>query len=609
MSQSKRSIFAVSHLAVLVSAIAAQGVYAQTPVKDNAKVKFNAPAEELLVIGSYRKDLTSLQASAPVDVISAEKLQSTGAVTLNEALEKLHPSFNFPQGQNSWNGQNTRSASLRNVSPAYTLVLVNGKRRHTSSQITNTLPYPASVAVDINTIPVSAVARVDVLRDGAAAQYGSDAIAGVINVVLRENSEGGNLNARVGGHSDGGGYTRTINGWKGIDLNGKGFLNFSADYFTSDFVNRADADWRPQFSEGDARNETIGNSWAKWGNGARESWSLLVNGEYELDSARLYGYLNYSDRLSGSYVNPERVINTTTDFSTGITKITGANSRNSPIHPDGYQPYAESDAKDLAGVFGSEFGSVEDAGKLDLSVSYGQNEAGKWTLNSANPSWGDKSPTDFYWGSTQFEQTSLQADYVKEFTVGFLSSPLTFSAGLLNRHEKWQTVDLADEAGYTNGGLSTAENKLPIMAASVDSPIQPQDAGSVDRDVWGGYVGAEGDLTDRLQIGLAARYEDYSDFGGTTNGKLTARYELTDEVALRGTYSTGFHAPNLAQLGTQTTGYTQTWTNTGLVVATPGQTLLFRPDDERARIFPGPYLFQWCLDYNGLLKTLRQLLV
>lgn len=407
MSQSKRSIFAVSHLAVLVSAIAAQGVYAQTPVKDNAKVKFNAPAEELLVIGSYRKDLTSLQASAPVDVISAEKLQSTGAVTLNEALEKLHPSFNFPQGQNSWNGQNTRSASLRNVSPAYTLVLVNGKRRHTSSQITNTLPYPASVAVDINTIPVSAVARVDVLRDGAAAQYGSDAIAGVINVVLRENSEGGNLNARVGGHSDGGGYTRTINGWKGIDLNGKGFLNFSADYFTSDFVNRADADWRPQFSEGDARNETIGNSWAKWGNGARESWSLLVNGEYELDSARLYGYLNYSDRLSGSYVNPERVINTTTDFSTGITKITGANSRNSPIHPDGYQPYAESDAKDLVGVFGSEFGSVEDAGKLDLSVSYGQNEAGKWTLNSANPSWGDKSPTDFYWGSTQFEQTSL----------------------------------------------------------------------------------------------------------------------------------------------------------------------------------------------------------
>ncbi len=170
MSQSKRSIFAVSHLAVLVSAIAAQGVYAQTPVKDNAKVKFNAPAEELLVIGSYRKDLTSLQASAPVDVISAEKLQSTGAVTLNEALEKLHPSFNFPQGQNSWNGQNTRSASLRNVSPAYTLVLVNGKRRHTSSQITNTLPYPASVAVDINTIPVSAVARVDVLRDGAAAK-------------------------------------------------------------------------------------------------------------------------------------------------------------------------------------------------------------------------------------------------------------------------------------------------------------------------------------------------------------------------------------------------------------------------------------------------------
>ena len=292
MTYLKHPLFALSRLSLLIAAVSGQSAFAAETAAST-----EPHLGKVVVLGTNREDTTSLQSSAPVDVVTADQLKSTGAITLNQALEKLHPSFNFPQGQNSWNGQNTRSAALRGVSPAYTLILVNGKRRHTSSQITNTLPYPPSVAVDINTIPVSAIERVEILRDGAAAQYGSDAIAGVINIVLREDKEGGNLNARVGGYSDGGGYTRAYNGWKGFDLGGRGFLNVSADYFNSDFVDRADDDWRPQFPTGDSRNQTIGNSWSKWGNGSRESWSALLNGEFNLnDNAKLYGYLNYADR-------------------------------------------------------------------------------------------------------------------------------------------------------------------------------------------------------------------------------------------------------------------------------------------------------------------------
>ncbi|WP_437882389.1 TonB-dependent receptor plug domain-containing protein [Pseudomonas sp. LRF_L74] len=574
----KRPLFALTQLSLLIAAASSQQAFAeQTPETRLGKV---------VVLGTSREDITSLQSSAPVDVVSADQLKSTGAITLNQALEKLHPSFNFPQGQNSWNGQNTRSAALRGVSPAYTLVLVNGKRRHTSSQITNTLPYPPSVAVDINTIPVSAIERVEILRDGAAAQYGSDAIAGVINIVLREDSEGGNLNARIGGYSDGGGYTRAYNGWKGFNLGDRGFLNLSADYFNSDFVDRADADWRPQFANGDSRNQTIGNSWSKWGNGSRESWSVLANGEFDLnDEVKLYGYLNYADRESGSYVNTERVINSSVNPTTLETAVTGANSRNSPLYPDGYQPQSVSDSQDLAAVFGTRFGDAAGSGKFDLSLSHGRNESGKWTRGTVNPSYGVNSPRNFYWGSTKSNQTTVQGDYVKDLPVTFLPAPVVLSAGLLYRYEKWATGDLADEAAYTNGGLANSVNRLPIGAASVDSPIQPADAGSINRNVGGGYLGVEADLTERLQVGITGRYEDYSDFGDTFNGKLTLRYELTPQVALRGTYSSGFHAPSLAQLGSQITSYTTTWSNTGLNVATPGQTRFFRPDDPQAAIF------------------------
>ncbi|HVF17944.1 MAG TPA: TonB-dependent receptor plug domain-containing protein, partial [Steroidobacteraceae bacterium] len=180
-----------------------------------ATLAVNDVLDTVVVLGTSRQDATALTSTAPVDVITPEQLKETGATTINQALSRLHPSFNFPQGQNAVKGQGVRAASLRGVGPAYTLILVNGKRRNVSAQLSGTDPWPAAQVVDINVIPVSAVERVEVLRDGAAAQYGSDAIAGVVNIVLKD-SVGGGLTANVGGYSDGGGYTRAANGWTGI---------------------------------------------------------------------------------------------------------------------------------------------------------------------------------------------------------------------------------------------------------------------------------------------------------------------------------------------------------------------------------------------------------
>src|SRR6478735_2181952 len=163
--------------------------------------------DTVVVLGTSRSDITALTSTAPVDVITPKQLQDTGAVTINQALAKLHPSFNFPQGQNAVKGQGVRAASLRGVGPAYTLVLVNGKRRNVSAQLSGTDPWPAAQVVDINVIPISAVERVEVLRDGAAAQYGSDAIAGVINIVLKHDPDSGEVGLRYGGYTDGGGET------------------------------------------------------------------------------------------------------------------------------------------------------------------------------------------------------------------------------------------------------------------------------------------------------------------------------------------------------------------------------------------------------------------
>ncbi|HEY0684649.1 MAG TPA: TonB-dependent receptor [Steroidobacter sp.] len=587
-----------------ITTLHAQDVDANGAVTDASVI------DSIVVLGTARENTTALTSTAPVDVITPEQLRETGAVTINQALSKLHPSFNFPQGQNAVKGQGVRSASLRGVGPAYTLVLVNGKRRHLSAQLSGTDPWPAAQVVDINTIPVNAIERVEVLRDGAAAQYGSDAIAGVINIVLRRDAAGGALGGRYGGYSDGGGDTHQLLGNLAAGLGEDGFVNVSVDRLKNDNVDRSEADWRQLFPNGDPRNETFNKKYGQWGQSDRDNWSALVNAEIGLsDSVHAYGWANYADKSAMNYVNPERIVKANTRVPTATDPTRVSETAVIPVYPNGYQPNMTYEAEDFAAVAGVRFESGT-LGDLDVGVSFGQNETGRYTDNTINPSYGPDSPTSFYLGSWKSRTTSVTADYTKDLTLPGLQSSV-LSSGVLYRHEYWGVEDMGDPAGYTSGplaGLTIASlygpggiyNEYASLFPTVDfandrsvipatgsstAGVQPLDAGSVTRDVYGGYAGLDFTVFDKLDLGVTARFEDYSDFGSTTNYRLTGRYEIIPEVALRGTVSTGFHAPSLAQLGQQSTGYTSTFTNNGQSIRTPGRTRLFRSNDPQAAGF------------------------
>jgi iron complex outermembrane receptor protein len=566
--------------------------------------------DTVVVLGTARQDTTALTSTAPVDVITPDQLRETGAVSINQALSKLHPSFNFPQGQNAVKGQGVRSASLRGVGPAYTLVLVNGKRRHLSAQLSGTDPWPAAQVVDINVIPINAIERVEVLRDGAAAQYGSDAIAGVINIVLRKDAAGGELGGRYGGYTDGGGDTHQLLGNLGAAIGDDGFVNVSVDRLKNDNVDRSEADWRQLFPNGDPRNQTFDKKYGQWGQSTRDNWTALVNAEVGLsDSVRAYGWANYADKSAMNYVNPERVVKANTRVPTVTDGTRVSETAVLGVYPDGYQPFMTYDAEDVAAVAGLRF-EGGNLGDLDVAVSFGQNETGRSTESTLNPSYGTDSATRFFLGSWKSRTTSVTADYLKDLSIPGLQSAV-LSSGVLYRHEYWGTEELGDPQGYSSGPLAgqtmaslygpggiynqyaaqfpgvnfaTDTSVIPATGSST-AGINPLDAGSVTRDVYGGYAGIDFNVFDRLDLGLTARFEDYSDFGGTTNYRLTGRYEFIPEVALRGTLSTGFHAPSLAQLGNQSTGYTSTFTNNGSSVLTPGRTRLFRSNDAQATGF------------------------
>lgn len=589
--------------------------------------------DTVVVLGSSRNDATVLTSSSPIDVITPQQLKETGAVTINQALSKLNPSFNFPQGQNAMKGQGVRTASLRGVAPGYTLVLVNGKRRNASAQLSTTDPWTGAQVVDLNVIPISAIARVEVLRDGAAAQYGSDAIAGVINIVLKENAAGGELTAQLGGYTDGGGFTRVLNGWKGFELGNDGFLNISADILKNDQVSRTRDDWRQLYPNGDPRNQTAGQNWGgQWGQSARDNWSVLANGEIGInDKVRAYGYLNYADKSSNNFVNFERVVQPVTKPIAGVSNdlVTDPRNYNTNYNPwlaaNGFQPNYTYKSKDLAALAGLRIGDDKD-GKLDLAVSYGENETGRWAYNQLNASYGAAAPSSAYLGSWKNDTTSLTADYVKQVKFDFLEEAATINAGVLHRAEHWQTGDVADHWAYDGGPLSgatlldlykayptlypnawcwqngnncntvtaaqsKANGSSALIGTNGGTGIKPSDQGIADRTVNGGYAGIDLKIAKKLDLGFTIRRENYSDFGTTDNYRATARYEATPQIAFRGTLSSGFHAPSLAVLGTKSssTATPSNWGNAG-AVSQSGGSIAFASADNRTSAFGGKSL-------------------
>ncbi|QDG55036.1 TonB-dependent siderophore receptor [Pseudomonas sp. NIBRBAC000502773] len=528
----------------LVMGSLAVPVFAADDTQPTAK---NDHLDTVVVLGTRRSDLTALQSAAPVDVLSGEQLQQTGATDLSGALTALSPSFNFPQSpQGAFGGSIAQGASLRGLASDQVLVLVNGKRRHSSANITrqSLVNGRGAAAVDLSLIPLSAIQRVEILRDGAAAQYGSDAIAGVINIVLKENDDGGNLGYRFGGYDKGDGLQRKLNGWKGFTLPNDGFLTLSFDAGSQDPASDTNPDNRI-FYPGDTSVNTPreqNNRYRTWRWGAgnvSDQYNFVANSEVGIgESLTAYGFVTYSHKNTDAegFFDPP----------TTLRNNYGSNAL--ARYPDGRLPITRYGLEDYA-VTGGLRWENERLGKFDLALNHGNNTLKSTDRNAINPSYGTNSPSKIYTGERENDQTNLTLDWVRDFPTALLFKPLTLSAGLAWRKENYQ-LSAGEAAGWQNGPLfNTADPITGRRIPGYYSGITQVDAASLDRKVLGAYIDVEGQITEKFQAGVAVRTEHYSDFGDTTNGKLSLRYDFTPQIAARATASTGYRAPSLVQSG------------------------------------------------------------
>ncbi len=510
-------------LSLALSLGVAHGVHAQ----DTATTATPDDNTTVVVTGQRASHRSRLNTVVPVDVVTAQTLQAQGSTELAQGLSRVAPSLNFPRPSAVDGTDNIRPASLRGLAPDETLVLVDGKRRHTSALVNiNGSAGRGSVAVDLNAIPEVALDRVEVLRDGASAQYGSDAIAGVVNLHLREANHGGGISASYGEYDttekaasstrdihDGG--TSDINGWIGLPLGQDGFLTLSADVKNRKFTNRADID----------TTVTPNAVTSRYGDPQQRSTTVFANAGLPLNADwTLYGNAGFQDLNSKSAAFFRHGYNPTGNIPA--------------IYPDGFLPIINAKSRDTSATAGIRGTTGE--WTQDYSLTWGENKLDYSTLNSLNASYGASSQTSFYDGQLKYDQAVFNADLSRPFDVG-LSSPLTLAFGLEARHETYK-IGQGELESYAEGPDTTK----PAGAQGFIG-FQPDNAVDKSRDNVGVYVDAGGNFTDKFSYDAAVRYENYSDFGSNTSGKLALRYDFTPSFAVRGSVSSGFRAPSLAQ--------------------------------------------------------------
>ena len=532
---------------------AAAPVEAKTPAAAEEE-SAAAEAETITVVGSRGKARTDVDRPVPVDVVSAVELKATGQTDLGQQVQFTSPSFNSSKFGVNGATNFADPASLRGLAPDQVLLLINGKRRHQFSALNlNVAPGLGTVVSDLNSIPTGAVSRIEVLRDGGAAQYGSDAIAGIVNLTLNDSSDGGSVGLTTGIHRRGDGFTVKASLNQGVPLGEGGFLNYTLEYFSADATNRSDPFTGVIYPNAPAgfvpgvptanfpyltanpradRNVypqgpfVVGN----YGSNRNRTYQAFLNSKVPLSD-------NFSAYLFGGYSRKD-----IRAFGFFRAPVTTGNAVLS-IFPDGYVPILPGRSIDYS-VTGGLNGEV-DNWKLDLSYGYGQNYLDQFARNTVNASLGAASPTSFYVGRTRFSQQVVEATASKDYgAVGFIQN-LNVAFGAQYRRDNFQ-VRRGDPASFAIGplaitGRASGSNGRPGFA--------PADENDLSRSNVAGYIDLEADLSDAFLVTTALRYENYSDFGGNLSGKFAARYKITDQVALRGSYNRGFRAPSLAQIG------------------------------------------------------------
>jgi len=519
-SNPARALLALGLIAAALPAARAQdGAAANTA---NTAADAGGQMQAVVVTGTRSLNRRTLETESPVDVISSRELLSTGSSELATVLSRLLPSMNFPHPTGADASDAVRPAQLRGLSPDQTLVLVNGKRRHTSAVVNvNGTLGRGSAPVDLNAIPLAAIDHIEVLRDGAAAQYGSDAIAGVVNIILKKGADGGDAEIQYGEYDKGDGEQTTVRGSTGFRLGDKGWVRVAVEAANRNPTNRAFPDPRP---EAGPRRGTITQ---RYGDPDSRPRTLFVNSQYAInDDIDWYAFANYGERKTSSAATWRTAYTTPFDPANPHLRST--------LYPEGFLPLEDSKSTDTSVVTGLR--GMLSGWRWDASLNYGRNRFSLDVDNSTNLSAGFPNPaqTSFYAGKLTSTQELFNLDVARDVPVSWMSGPLTVALGVEARHESYE-IGAGEPNSWFGGG------------AQGFSGFRPENAGKNSRNNQSLYLNLEGDITKKLSGSLAVRHERYSDFGNTTSGKASARYAFTPEFALRGTVSNGFRAPSLAQ--------------------------------------------------------------
>jgi iron complex outermembrane receptor protein len=524
----------------LVALLAGTPALAQTAQNLPSTVTQPNDESQIVVTGTRDRSRTQFDTLAPVDVLSGDAVRSSVSGDLSDTLAQLLPSFNVQRLPAADGQAFVRPATLRGLSADQTLVLVNGKRYHRSAL----LGTRGAQAPDLAGIPSLAIKRIEVLRDGASAQYGSDAIAGVVNIIL-DDTAGMEAYGQFSQYYKGDGNEYKTGARGGIALGTRGAIVVTGEYDKSEATSRTRQ--RPDAIAFQAANPTLAvpNPVQRWGQPDEERIRGAVDAHYALaDAATVY--------LFGTAQQGEGV----TDFNWRNPAGTGSVYNPSSafpgfsfrsIYPVGFTPRFGTTFSDYQADGGLR-GDLSDRFSYDLSAAVGRSRIA-YTLNeSLNASLGPASPTSFYLGQLEQREFNLNADFVYRLPVG-TAQPVNIAFGAERRRETYQ-VSAGDPASYAVGagaatGLAPNSNGFPGFSPSL--------AGTFDQTSYAGYLDLEWQPIEMVTLGAAGRYEDFSEFGDTFNYKLSARFEPIKGIAARGTYSTGFRAPTPAQLNTSQT--------------------------------------------------------
>ena len=554
--------------------------------------------EELVVTGSRGLPRTVQDSPVPIDVLSNEDIKAVSYTDTNDVLKTLVPSYSLARQPISDGATFIRPATLRGLSSDKTLLLVNSKRRHRASLVT--IGGDGSQPPDAATVPASALKSVEVLRDGAGAQYGSDAIAGVINFILKDNSSGGSLTAMAGQYYEKDGEEITVTGNIGLPLTDSGFISISAEYTTAQPTSRGKQYCNvgvPNLAPGfcvdtyAASNPTFAQVVKrpvvqKWGQPDMKAFRAFVNSGIEFDNgSKLYAFANYSNsdaKEDFNYRPPVGVGSTGTLVDDVVRLQDGTTFAFNSIWPGGFTPQFFGQVTDYS-LTGGYKGDFTDKFGYDLSARYGRNKITYSLTDTFNPSMGPASPEEFDDGDLISTEYAFNADFTYE-VGGPFAKPAVVAFGAEFRNEGYEIVP-GDVPSYIAGAWATpdpfdfctneatvaqrtlrptAPQNAGINCASASDPVYttlpvgsngfpgntPAYSGELSRESYAAYVEASADVTESLFATVAFRAENFSDFGDTFDYKLAARYALTPDIGIRGSVGTGFRAPTPGQLFT-----------------------------------------------------------